>query len=120
MMKTIVLDKDLAGTKSYGDGMPMTASFSEAKNYPEFSFTESEPCNLPDEGELTIKYRLVRHATDTTNEDRPKYSYTVCVKKLISAEGEKDKRPARSLNESDDALDVLAASKLSESEKDEY
>lgn len=116
MMKTIVLDKDLAGTTNYGAGLPMNTS--QKASYPEFSFSEDEPCDLPEEGELTIKYRLVRHATDTTDEAHPRYSYTVCVKKLISAEGEKDKRPAKSYDEAGDALDLLAASKLSE--KEEY
>lgn len=120
-MKTIELDKDLAGTKSYGDGMPMTAGFSEEKNYPEFSFTESEPCDLPDEGELTIKFRLTRHATDVTNEDRPKYSYTVCVKKLISAKGASDKFPTRNYSKAGgEALDALVAEKESASELEEY
>lgn len=119
-MKTIELNKDLSGTRSYGDGMPMTASFSEEKNYPEFSFTEDEPCNVPEEGELTIRYRLVRHATDTTNEDKPRYSYSICVKKLISAEGERDKSPSKSYDNASGALDALVKEKESESELEEY
>lgn len=111
-MKTTKLGVDLAGARSYGDGMTMP---SEEKSYPEFSFTEDEPCDIPEEGELTVKYRLIRHATDTTNEGRPKYSYTICVKKLISAEGESDKSPARKYSEGGDALDALVKEKESES-----
>lgn len=109
-MKKIELNTDLSGAGSYGDGMPMTMP-SEAKNFPSFSFTESEPCNLPDEGTLVIAFRLVRHATDTTNESRPKYSYTVCVKRLISAHGAHDKSPAKSYDEAGDALDALVKEK---------
>lgn len=91
----------------------------DVKSYPEFAFTENEPCDIPDEGELTIKYRLVRHSEDTTNEAHPKYSYTICVKKLISAVGESDKSPTRKYAEGGDALDALVAAK-SEEKDDEY
>lgn len=112
-MKTIKLDVDLAGTRSYGDGMPMTVGMSEEKNFPEFSFTEPERCSLPEEGELTIRYRLIRHAEDTKDESNPKFSYTVQVQKLISAEGE---TPTKRYDEGGDALDALKAEKESASE----
>lgn len=111
-MKTIKLDKDLAGTKSYA-GETAFPTTSVRESYPEFSFSEDEPCDLPEEGELTIKYRLVRHATDTTDEEHPRYSYTVCVKKLISAVGESDS-PTRKYIEGGDALDALVKEKESE------
>jgi hypothetical protein len=109
MSKTIELDVDLEKSYGYESG-PITSSLNNP-HYPEFSFTEDEPCNIPDEGELTIQFRLVRHATDTTNPEKPRYSYTICVKKLISAEGEKSESPTRRYNEAGDALDALAKEK---------
>lgn len=86
--------------------------------YPEFSFTEDKPCDIPEEGELTVKYRLVRHAVDTTNEDKPRYSYTVCVKELISAVGEKEPSVNEYKDEAGDALDALVAEKAKEKSED--
>lgn len=113
-MKKIDLDVNLERDGGMGMSVPSGPS-----HYPEFSFEEDEPCDIPEEGELTIKYRLVRHATDTTNEDRPKYSYTICVKKLISAVGESDKSPTRKYSEGGEALDALVAAK-NEEKDDEY
>ena len=116
-MKMIKLDRDLEGTQGYGDNPVMNSSGD--KGFPTFSFTEDEPCDIPDEGELTIKFRLVKHAEDTTNEDRPKYSYTICVKELISAVPESDKSPTRKYDEAGDALDALAEAKQDSNKAEE-
>jgi hypothetical protein len=117
-MKTIKLDRDLEGSQNNGYG-GLTSVTPGVKDFPTFSFTESTPCDIPDEGELTIKFRLVKHAEDTTNEDRPKYSYTVCVKKLISAVAHSDKSPTRKYDEAGDALDALAKAKNNNSNEEE-
>lgn len=115
-MKTIELNKDLAGTR-YGDGMPSGPTTTTTnETYPEFEFTSDKPCDLPDSGELTIKYRLVRHSEDTRSEANPRYGYTICVKKLVSAEGDSDKSPTRKYTEGGEALDALVKEKELEGE----
>lgn len=110
-MKKIELNVSLE--RNY-DGMPVPSGPEE---YPSFSFTEDEPCDLPEEGTLTVKYRLARHEEDKTNEERPKYRYTVQIEKLISAVPEEEESKP-SYKESEDALDALAAEKAKE--KSEY
>lgn len=110
-MKTIELDVDLE--RNYGISEP-----SAVGNYPEVSFTEDKPCDIPEEGVLTVKYRLVRHGTDTTDENRPRYSYTICLKELVSAVAEEVESPTKKYDEAGEALDALAAEKMKE--KSEY
>ena len=105
-MKKIELDVDLERNYNGLSGP------SRASEYPEVSFTEDEPCNIPEEGVLTVKYRLVRHGTDTSDENRPQYSYTICLKELVSAVSEELEAPSKKYDEAGEALDKLAAEKL--------
>jgi len=111
-MKEVELNIEL-GDKSSGVAMTQGPS----GYLPEFTFSEDKPCDIPDEGTLTIEYRLIRHSTDTKDEDRPLYTYTVEVKKLLTAVAEYDDAPSKRDRSADDALDALAKEKIEEREE---
>lgn len=111
-MKKIDLDVDLE--RNYENSVPSGIS-----EYPEVSFTEDEPCDIPEEGVLTVKYRLVRHGKDTTDESKPRYSYTICLKELVSAVSKEVETPTKKHDEAGEALDAIAAEKM-KSKEGEY
>lgn len=84
--------------------------------YPEFTFREDEPPEFPDEGVMTIKYKKVRSSVDKKAAKGKRYSCTLEVHKIISAEGEKDDSPTKRDTRTGDALDKLAKER---SKKDE-
>lgn len=107
------IDLDL-NTKNTGSNGPMPSPINDDSYlYPDFTvtFKEGEDQNLdsiPEEGTMVIRYRRKRTSEDNVREE---CSYTFCVEKIVSVEGEEDDRPARSYNEAGDALDKLAAEK---------
>src|SRR5688572_27564351 len=103
MPKKIELNVEL--DKSYGG----TSIPSQMNPYPEFSFSEDEPCDIPEAGELTIQFKLVRSGWDRTDPEHPRYSYTVCVKKLLHAVSQELEAPVKKYDETEKALDALAA-----------
>ena len=109
-MKKIEINVDL------GDRASNLAPATLSEYYPEISFTEDKPCDIPDEGILTVKYRLVRHGEDTRVENSPLYNYTIQIEKLIDAVPEKEDviSPTRKIDEAGEALDALVAEKVKE------
>ena len=110
-MKGVELGVDL-GSKSQGSEIPAPSG----EYFPEIHFEESSPCPIPEEGLLTVSFRLIKHSEDSRNEDNKKYGYTIQILKLVSAVSEELEAPSKRYNESEDALDKLAAEKSKESE----
>jgi len=56
-------------------------------DYPTFSFTSQEDHGLPDEGELTVKFKKVS-STEEKNGGKTSYRCTVEVQKILDVEEE--------------------------------
>jgi hypothetical protein len=87
--------------------------------YPEFTFKYDEPDAVPDTGTMTIKYRVARRSEDAKRPKDERYSCTIEVTEIVSANKMKDESPSKKYNEAGEALDKLAAEKMMEHEEEE-
>ncbi len=85
----------------------------DREHFPEFTFEHSEDV-VPDHGTMVIEYETSRKSDDRNRDPDRRYSCTICVKKIVSAEGEKDLRPSQRDTSTEDALDALAKEKEGE------
>jgi len=84
------------------------------EGFPAFTFYYDEPRQFPEEGTMVIKYCLLRSDSDNRRPEDSKYSCTIAVEELVSAEGEKDMSPSKRDTSASDALDKLAQEKADE------
>jgi hypothetical protein len=78
---------------------------------PTVHFHWDEEYDFPDEGEMTVKFKVIRREEEV---QREKYTEVVELIEITKVKASKVPAPARSLDESSDALDKLRA----ESEED--
>lgn len=110
-----------------GGEVPLMVSKAEKESdeavetcYPHFHYEGEEELEIPDEGTMTVKYKVV-FKSNTETEDEEHYTCKVEVQKIIAVEGEKDEAPAHGMKGAEEALDELmeAARKAVEAEDDE-
>lgn len=122
MMK---LNINLAKTNGepYGDLAPIQIKESEVY-YPEFTFYEDGPPKFPDEGTMVIRYKKIRSSVDEKARKGRRYSCTLEVREIVSAEGEKESAesdaPSKRDTRTGDALDKLAAERSKKDESEDY
>jgi hypothetical protein len=107
MAKTI--NKSAAYPKDSGRLSPATLS-DRPDDYPTIRLESHDDPELPDEGELTIKFHKTHE--EVRNKDKPNevYACTLEVLHLVKVKGSKGK-PAESHDESGSALDKLMQEK---------
>jgi|SRR5687767_5914973 len=85
--------------------------------YPEFTITQNESDEVadlgdaPEEGVMTIRYCISR---SSENNKTGQCTYTIEVRELIDAKGEKPEAPSKKYDEAGEALDKLAKEKSDE------
>lgn len=110
------LDIDLAQRSGMN---PVALTDSPGDYFPEFTFRYDEEREFPSEGTMTIAYKVTRSSKDTKDKINP-FSCTIEVHKILSAEGNKVKSPAKnSMKDTEDSLDALAKKKSEENGDDE-
>lgn len=107
------LEIELKGRSDFG-GIIQPANVNEA--YPSFHFYYDEPREFPEKGTMLIKYCVRRSDKDNNRPEDTRFSCTIDVKEIVSAEGEKDESPTHKYDEAGAALDKLAAEKENEEE----
>jgi hypothetical protein len=90
---------------SYEETMPSLPEKDDV-HYPSFHVESDEKLDIPEEGEMTIKYKKVSSAHSERNGNEH-YSCTIEVLGIVSTDGKKVKSPAKSGNEAESALDDL-------------
>jgi hypothetical protein len=97
---------DLGRASEFGGGSIATPiNDRDRVYYPEFTYSGDKELELPEEGEMVIKFRTVRE-TEDVREGR--YTCTVEVLSIEKVKGEKDNRPSKRDTSAEDALDTLA------------
>ncbi len=83
--------------------------------YPHFHYEGEEELDIPDEGTMTVKYKIV-FKSNTETEEEEHYTCKVEVQEIVAIEGEKDEAPAHGMKDAEEALDELleAAKKVAE------
>ena len=97
---------DLGRKSEYGEPCCMPSKDSDKVYYPEFNYSGDKELDLPDEGTMTIKFRVSRESED---KKEGRYHCTVEVISIENVEGgEEVEAPTKSGSESSDALDAIA------------
>jgi hypothetical protein len=78
-------------------------------DYPTFHYDGKKELDLPDEGEMTIKFRKVSSTSSVNKEGEHRYACTIEVRSVCDVEGESDdESPAHGSDKSvSDLLDSL-------------
>ena len=103
----------------YG-GCPVSAPpMQDTKEYyPELTYVSEYELDIPDDGVMTVRYRTVRQSDEVRN-GKHRHSCTVEITDILSAKEENgSKAPAKSGNETRDALDKLAEEAAKHLEED--
>lgn len=92
-----------------------SAPESEGERYPSFHFEGPEELHIPAHGTMVVHYCL-KKVVQTTVAGGEWYECDIQVKRIISAEEEKDDSPTKKNDETENALDKLARERLMEDE----
>lgn len=116
------IDLGVSAKEKYNISSPMEMD-SKEKMYPCFHYCGPVELDLPDEGEMTIKFRKKRETSSIEEDGTHWYECDIEVRKILGVDGEDVdvEPPARSRDEAGDALDKIAQGlmKLREHEEDE-
>lgn len=97
----------------HGDHL-MPAGHMGDEYYPEFTYSGSEPLNIPDEGTMKIRFRKVR-SSESLRGDEKVHDCTVEVLAIESVKTTKavaeDEMPVKSDHSTEEALDALMKEK---------
>jgi len=98
-------------THDYGSPIAMTDGDSKREpDYPTFHYEGKEDLDLPEEGEMTIKFRKVSSTSSVNKKGEHRYACTIEVQSVCDVEGEEEPDEmysAGSSKESGDALDEI-------------
>lgn len=102
---------DLAIT--YGDSPLAVSDKTEpVKHYPTIHYEGPEDLNLPDEGEMTVKYKVVE-TTESERNGKKTYRCTIEIQSIEEVnEGDDDdanEAPSKNYDDASSALDKLVA-----------
>src|SRR6267142_2942123 len=90
------MDKEISLELDHGN-YPMAVSTSESKrspDYPTFHYDGKEELNLPDKGEITVRFRKVSETSSVTKAGEHRYACTIEVQAICDVEGEEDSTDA--------------------------
>lgn len=79
--------------------------------YPTFTFRYDEDADLPEEGEMVIKYRLSRKEQDTKAPKDEQFACTIEVTKIISVESEEEEAGENENNDAEEGEEMSAPAK---------
>lgn len=98
--------------QSYGDESAIPSSISREPSYPSFHYSGTEDLDLPDEGTMTIKYRVrsETHATDKSGQKH--YECSIEVQSIEKVKGEAETYKKK--KDAGDYLDELMKAKQDE------
>lgn len=85
----------------------LSKPIAETPRYPVAHFSGPEELDLPDSGTMLVEYKVVREVSSET-EGRHWYECDIQLRRIVSAEAEKDISPSKRINDAGDSLDKLA------------
>lgn len=92
----------------------------ENEYYPRVTLRETGGIKLPDEGEITLKFKKVRSEEELVN-GKKQYRCTLDLVSILDIEDTSVEEPASNKSkESEDALDKIRKEKMAESDEGEY
>lgn len=116
-MKSV--DKSLA--MDYGNGpesaRPMDPGQDAEPSYPVIHYSGTEEIKIPAHGNMLVHYCVTR-VVQTTTKAGERYECDIQIKKVVSAEEEKDESPTKKNSDTEDALDKLARERMDEGDED--
>ena len=77
------------------------------KYYPSLHVSGKKELDIPKEGLMTIRYKKVSSSESESEDNGPRYSCTIKIHEIVSADGEEVEAPTKKNSESEDALDKL-------------
>lgn len=95
---------------------PIGDTMQRPEHYPTIHFEGPEELGLPEHGTMLVHYKVLKE-TETKSGDREWYSCDIAIKRIISAEAEKDMRPSKRDTSAEDNLDRLMREHESDEEK---
>lgn len=117
-MKSV--DKNLAMEMGKNQLSPMVEGSGQDAQpmYPSFHYEGPEEIKIPAHGNMTVHYCVTRVRQTTTNSGEW-YECDIQIKRIISAEEEKDDSPTKKNDDTENALDKLARERMDEDEGEE-
>lgn len=112
------LNLDLA-EKSLSDTLSSPSDFKDKKFYPTLRIVTDEKIDFPKEGRAVIEFKKTAFSMSERDNGKTRYECTLEVRELVSVEGKKDDRPAKSYDEAGDALDKIVAAKSKKKNSDD-
>jgi len=94
-------------------GGPELPSTSETY-YPSLHINGKKELDIPKEGLMTVRYKKVSSSESENEKSGPRYSCTIEVHEIVSAESDEVESPTKRNRESEDALDALVEEKHKE------
>lgn len=90
-----------------------------ATYYPTFHYDDDKPLKVPEEGEMVIRYKKVASSKETRG-DKPRFSCTIEIREIVSADAEVEAPAKSNSSEAGDALDKIMREKLAAKETEDY
>lgn len=98
------MSTDLAIT--YGDPEGLKPDTTPLKHYPSIHYEGPEDLNIPKEGEMTVKYKIVETSESERN-GKKTYRCTIDILSIEDAEGDEEDAPSKSYDDASSALDKI-------------
>lgn len=95
---------DLAIT--YGDPEGLSPAATPNKHYPSIHYEGAKDLNIPKEGEMTVKYKVVETSESERN-GKKTYRCTIDILSIEDTEGDNGDLPSKSYDEASSALDKI-------------
>lgn len=120
------MSKEISLAREYDNelGSPVMAQTERGPDYPTFTYSGSKELDLPDEGEMTIKFRKVSETSSVNKDNKHYYECRIEVQSICDVEGDDDdsevEAPAKGADKAvSDVLDSLMKAHM-ESKKESY
>lgn len=96
-----------------GPSSPCACESKDNTYYPSLHISGKKELGIPKEGTMVIKYKKTHSSVSESDRSEPRYSCTIEVREIVSAESDEVEAPSKRNSESEDALDKLMAEKKS-------
>jgi hypothetical protein len=121
------MSKEISLAREYPTDSPMSISAASPRgpDYPTFHYEGPEELDLPDKGELTIKFRKTSETSSVDKSGKHWYACTIEVQSICDVDdGDEDDQPEAPARGSDkavsDILDSLMEKHMESKDKENY
>jgi len=112
-MKSVSIDLGSGGPSDCCSDTPLKSE--PSKYYPSVHYNGDEELNIPDEGEMTIRYKKTASGHNVDSTGKKHYNCTIEVREITGTESGEVSAPAKNLSsEAGDSLDRLRRERVKE------